>query len=51
MRYMAELSSTSHSYAELAGRTATNISDVVRLTLTPPRAAVAKILHAVWCME
>ena len=30
MRYMAELSSTSHSYAELAGRTATNISDVVR---------------------
>lgn len=30
MRYMAELSSTSHSYAELAGRTATNISDVAR---------------------
>lgn len=29
MRYMAELSSTSHSYAELAGRTATNICDVV----------------------
>lgn len=29
MRYMAELSSTSHSYAELAGRTATNVSDVV----------------------
>ena len=29
MRYMAELSSSSHSYAELAGRTATNISDVV----------------------
>ena len=29
MRYMAELSSSSHSYAELAGRTGTNISDVV----------------------
>ena len=29
MRYMAELSTTSHSYAELAGRTATNICDVV----------------------
>ena len=30
MRYTSELSSTSHSYAELAGRTATNICDVVR---------------------
>ena len=35
MRYTAELSSTSHSYAELAGRTATNISDVVRLWNAP----------------
>jgi hypothetical protein len=29
MRFVAELGTTSHSYAELAGRTASNISDVV----------------------
>lgn len=31
MRFMAELGSASHSYAELACRTSTNLSDVVSL--------------------
>lgn len=31
MRFLAEVGSSSHSYAELAGRTASNINDVVRM--------------------
>ena len=59
MRYMAELSSTSHSYAELAGRTATNISDVVccsthtaasRLA-SPDRELIVRIPSQLGCLQ
>ena len=40
MRFLAEVGTSSHSYAELAGRTASNINDVVRHLL---------LAHHAWC--
>lgn len=46
MRYTSELSSTSHSYAELAGRTATNICDVVRSQSPHASGSTIRRMHA-----
>lgn len=41
MRFLAEVGTSSHSYAELAGRTASNINDVVRILLCSGRMPLA----------